>query len=1708
MPTTLTENLFATKYKDDYADSDGFHRILFNPRRALQARELTQLQTIIQKEIERFGKNIYKEGAAINPGGLIINDSYEFVKITDGTFPENIVGTEYTGQTSGVVIKILETVASTASDPNTLYVRYTNSLSGTSGTSPIRVVPGEQLTSNVGASSMTVQTINTASNPAVGAGVRVSIGASDFFVQGFFVSVDAQSLIISKYDRSKSIDLGFKVTQDVVSVDDDVNLFDNQGATLNQTAPGADRFRIKLLLVTRDSILAGETFVPIAKIKDSKIIETNNGQNAYNRINDVFAQRTKEESGNYIINPFTISYDSENASSLRLTVSEGTAYVNGYRVNSATPTKISVDRSNATTTFNNQAISADYGSFVIATAVKGAPGLPNMEQLNISSNAGNIAGTIIGKCRVRAYEKLGDGTFKVYIFDIRMNSGANFRSARGIGISQSSFFTLKTVTNSNNDVISELFETSAVDLLFRLPSDRTQSVADVSLSVQRVFSSTTDSSGQMQINLTAPGETFTRTADWIAFRTDSGPEITLPSTPTGSGTTASTIQTGQSSTVMRILGFVNKSQAAAKAKTIATRTTTGTPAVESDGSGNVITALRLGVNDIIRFTSINADSANGRNIEHFFDLDNGQRDAFYDEGKIILKTGFTNPGTVVVVAEHYNATTSGDFFSVNSYNTTAYSKIPTFTSKTGEVIQLRDVLDFRPYKDANGNFTGSGARIMEIPKNTDTIISDNTYFLPRNDKIVVNETAEIKVIQGSSSLTPRFPETPANSLELYRVKMGANTLDGEDVSYDLIESKGFTMKDIGKLERRIEQIEDLHSLSILELDTNKLSVVDSSGNERVKVGFIVDNFKDQSQSAIARSTEFDLARENVQYRASIDPKSHALRPGFYENNIGLVYDSADADTSGVRRRGDNIYLNFHDSAEIVQEQVSRQIDVNGFDVFQFNGHIKLSPSSDEFRDTVKDGTKSISGTNALSNRQNTLWDCWKWNWHGTSFDGTVTEDEREAGGNTRSFGHSTSAILTGGLEAVEKTIVNRVVSSESIRKVIDDRVVDIAIIPFMRSRIIHFEAIGMRPNTRVFPYFDNVDVSSFCREEAFTFAAADSNGNEFGNLQDFATAHPSGSTNLTTDAEGRVSGTFFIPNTGAISFRAGVREFKLLDITTSDETNASTKASALFNSAGVLERNRTNVISTRHIAAIGADKNVLSDRVIGSSDTRGRIDPLAQSFFVNNETGMFVNSVELYFGAKDANLPVWIQIIPLIGGTPSREVIVPGSTKYLSPASINTSTDGSTSTTFTFDEPVFLDSFSEYVIAVQSDSKSYKIWAGQTGDLVVGSTEERVTKRSVIGALYLPQNSYKWEPVFDMDLKFKINRCVFATGNNHKAILNNADLPRELLVANPINVRQGSGEVTIFQRDHGLQVGDVITIENAGTIGNLNIDGAHTVSKVDGDTLSYQDAGTANISVDGGGLDVTNTTNYQYDVLFPYLETLTPQDTSIDVKMKQTTGKSFAGAETPYIKDNNYLNVTLKEDNYLDAPRVVTNAGKGKKSAQMEITMASSNDYVSPVIDLQRASLSLIGNRIDNQAQSPAAGFNVPSLFTPETDHLRGSMLSKHITKPVSLLSDAVGLKVLLSANRPAAADFDLYVKTSTGDENIIDNAGWTLVTRQSPVPSDESRDVFREYTYLIGGDNGALLPFTIFQLKIVFKSTNSSKVPVIKDLRAIALGV
>ena len=150
-------------------------------------------------------------------------------------------------------------------------------------------------------------------------------------------------------------------------------------------------------------------------------------------------------------------------------------------------------------------------------------------------------------------------------------------------------------------------------------------------------------------------------------------------------------------------------------------------------------------------------------------------------------------------------------------------------------------------------------------------------------------------------------------------------------------------------------------------------------------------------------------------------------------------------------------------------------------------------------------------------------------------------------------------------------------------------------------------------------------------------------------------------------------------------------------------------------------------------------------------------------------------------------------------------------------------------------------------------------------------------------------------------------------------------------------------------------------------------------------------------------------------------------------------------------------------------------------------------------------SLTTVSNLIDNQAAATATGFNVPLSYAAETNAFGGSALSKHHTSVQNLEEDAVGLKVLLAAIRPSGSNIDLYYRTANDGENIFD-VDWTLQASETTVAPDENN--FREYRYLIGGVGGDVTSFTQYQLKLVFRTTNQSKPPVIKDLRGIALAV
>ena len=238
MATNLSNSTFSNIYKDDFSDSDNYHRILYNGGKALQARELTQGQTIIQKEIERMGTNIFRPGAPVTGGNVTVDNRVEYIKLAAAQLPATtnvLVGKYYkvASPNPQLIVRIKEVIAATGSDPETIIVEYIDTTAGTSSGSTVRVGNGHVLQKIVGANDSTLDTatptiypdMTTAATAASGRGTKAHITKGSFFAQGHFVFCKAQSVFVSKYKFNPSEDVGFQVTEDIVTVTDDTSLY-------------------------------------------------------------------------------------------------------------------------------------------------------------------------------------------------------------------------------------------------------------------------------------------------------------------------------------------------------------------------------------------------------------------------------------------------------------------------------------------------------------------------------------------------------------------------------------------------------------------------------------------------------------------------------------------------------------------------------------------------------------------------------------------------------------------------------------------------------------------------------------------------------------------------------------------------------------------------------------------------------------------------------------------------------------------------------------------------------------------------------------------------------------------------------------------------------------------------------------------------------------------------------------------------------------------------------------------------------------------------------------------------------------------------------------------------------------------------------------------------------------------------------------------
>lgn len=513
--------------------------------------------------------------------------------------------------------------------------------------------------------------------------------------------------------------------------------------------------------------------------------------------------------------------------------------------------------------------------------------------------------------------------------------------------------------------------------------------------------------------------------------------------------------------------------------------------------------------------------------------------------------------------------------------------------------------------------------------------------------------------------------------------------------------------------------------------------------------------------------------------------------------------------------------------------------------------------------------------------------------------------------------------------------------------------------------------------------------------------------------------------------------------------------------------------------------------------------------------------PIAQSFYIDEPNGIYVTKVDLFFAAKDASLPVQIQLRPIVNGLPSDTEIIPGSQVVVASSAVNEDLVGPalTPTSFTFQEPIFLKGEEDYALVVIADSKDYQIYIAEINEFTFGSTEKRINKQPTSGSLFYSQNGVTFTPAQNQDLTFILHQAKFKhTSATIK--LNNAPLPKSLLLANPITTGLDSdtdATIRIFHLNHGLQVGDVAVISGATAVGGIaasNINGSRAVIARDFTGYTVEAGANATKASKGGGSAIQVTKNILYSTAYPSAATLEPKTTAITAGLKTTSARSFAGTETAFQKASAFGGVKLNQNNDATTLRMVANStsetnelGSGVKSLDMNINLTTSDSNVSPMLDLQRTSMTLINNVIDKQASTPTTGFNVPLNFTNENNTSIGSHAARHLTRVINLESDSVGLRVLLEANVPNSCDFQLYFRTATSDE-LIQEKNFTLVTSENTNPKDSNPRIFREYRYLIGGQGGDLPAFTKYQLKIVMQSTNQALVPIFQSLRSIALSV
>lgn len=685
----------------------------------------------------------------------------------------------------------------------------------------------------------------------------------------------------------------------------------------------------------------------------------------------------------------------------------------------------------------------------------------------------------------------------------------------------------------------------------------------------------------------------------------------------------------------------------------------------------------------------------GTDVTSRFTFDDGQRDTIYDVSRIVLKPGFEPTVGQLIVAFDYFEHSQGDFCTIDSYLHEAgvtEDEIPSFNSSVHGNLELKNTLDFRPKVDndaiipgfqdtaslevTTGQFAGSGSVISVTPAPDPgleyTFSFSQVQYLDRIDGVFLNKKGEFFVKEGNSSLNPSKPDTIDDAVALFYIYIPAYTKTSNDVRVTSVDNRRYTMRDIGKLEKRIERLEYYTTLSILEQQALNMQVKDEIGLDRFKSGFFVDNFESHK---IGNLTSLD-------YRCSIDSQQSVLRPQAKEDSVNLIEVNTREDqraVSGYKKSRDIITLPYTDLELFGNSFASKTINPNPFVVIQYVGDVEVSPNIDHWYDQSIDPIVVDTNTSLFNiflakddskESFSSLHNSFLVNWVGTSSAFTAINSLGEVNSQQAASTVSSASIASSSNISPQNNEIGKGVQTKSV----NGNLVSSALSFFARSIPVKYVIRRLKPNTVVNVFLEGRNVNRWANPDLrFTGVAGnslsafngkivtDENGNASGLLLIPAGVPPRENAIWTGD----VNTVDYDSSGDEIRLTTGVLTFRFTSSATDESKDAvDTYAEVKYYATGILPENPGSVVSTRP-SYFKSNEGV--QIVDNNTDNPLRPNPLAQTFKIENyDGGLFATGVDLFFSKKSTNVPVKVYLTDVVSGKPGKNII-PGTEKVLNP---------------------------------------------------------------------------------------------------------------------------------------------------------------------------------------------------------------------------------------------------------------------------------------------------------------------------------------------------------------------------------------------------------------------------------------------------------